>query len=121
MRSTSRETALLLALLFKRADANRARLSETTLRKLSGRSKLRSVFITDVRDQLDDLGFAFLEIERGFAMVPLAALNGAPAITAKKHLPEIAAKIDKGESIDFDEIEAELGLDADNASDNDEA
>lgn len=121
MRSTSRETALLLALLFKRATASRARLSEMTLRKLSGRSQLRGAFIADLRDQLDDFGFAFLEIDRGFAMVPFAALNGAPAITAKKYLPEIAARISKGLSIDFSEIEAALGLNTDSGSDNDEA
>ena len=121
MRTTSRETALLLALLFKRAETNRARLSEMTLRKLSGRKRLRSAFITELRDQLDDLDFAFLEIERGFAMIPLSALNGAPAITAKKHLPGIAARIIKGEDIDFKEIEAELGLDGEEAFDNDEA
>lgn len=120
MRHTGRETALLLALLFKRAEANRARLSETTLRILSGRSQLRSAFITNLQDQLDDLGFAFLEIERGFAMIPLSALNGAPAITAKKHLPEISERIRKGLNINFSKIETELELDDNQASDNDE-
>lgn len=117
MRATSYQTALLLALLFKRAGASRARLSEITIRKLSGRSSLRSAFIGELRDQLDHLGFAFLETERGYAMVPLAALSGAPAITAKKHLPDIVSLLQKGKDIDYGEISEELGLDDDTDSD----
>jgi hypothetical protein len=121
MRLTSYQTGLLLAVLFKRAEASRARLSETTVRKLSGRSNLRTVFISELRDALDDLGFAFFEIERGFAMVPLAALNGAPPITAKRFMPDIAASIEKGKPIDFEKLERELGLDQDDGAEAEEA
>jgi hypothetical protein len=121
MRSSSYQTSLLLALLFKRSKANRGRLSETTIRKLSGRSKLRTAFISDVRDDLDDLGYAFLEIERGYAIVPTSALNGAPSITAKKYLPDIAGLIGNGKPIDWSAIEVELGLDQGDESDAEEA
>lgn len=107
MRHTPYQTALVLALLFSRSSGSRARFSDLTLRKVSRRKKLRSAFLTDVRDELDDLGFAFLEIDRGYAIVPMAALNGAPAVTAKKFMPEFG----KGKPIDFTEIEKELGID----------
>jgi hypothetical protein len=75
----------------------------------------------DLRDALDDMGFAFLEIERGYALVPLSALNGAPSVTAKKYMPEIASNIGKGKTVDFDAIEAELGLDEGDGADTEEA
>jgi hypothetical protein len=121
MRLTPYHTSMLLAVLYRRAAVTRARISETTIRKLSGRSQLRSVFITDLRDELDDLGFAFLEIERGFALVPLSALNGAPSITAKKFLPDVVSNITKGKEINFSEIEKELGFDGTDDSEGEEA
>ena len=111
MRQSSLQTSLLLALLFKRSKVTRARLSEITIRKLSGRSKLRSAFISVLKESLDDLGYAFLEIERGYAMIPMDALNGAPSITANKYLPDLALLIKQGKSIDWSSIEGELGLD----------
>lgn len=120
MRLTPYQSGLLIALLFKRSEASRARLSELTVRKLSGRTKLRTAFLSDLRTVLDDLGLAFLEIERGFALVPLAALNGAPSITAKKLMPELASQIVKGREIDFGPIEDELGVDEDEDKDSDE-
>ena len=108
MRLTAYQTAILLALLFKRAQEKRARLSETTIKKLSGRVKLRSAFIREVQDALDDLGFAFVEIERGYAILPMSALNGAPSITAKRFLPEISSQISEGSLSDFARYEKEL-------------
>lgn len=109
MRLTPYQTALLLALLFKQAAGSRGRFSEATLKKVGKRERLKSAFITSVRDSLDDLGFAFLEIDRGYAMVPMTALNGAPAITVKKYMPNLG----KGKNLDFGQIEQELGLDED--------
>lgn len=120
MKRTPAETALLAALLFKRAGQNRARLSESTIRVLSGRAHLRTVFLESLRSELDDLGFVFIEISRGYALLPLSALNGAPAITAKKHLSDVLSGIKKGHEIKFTAIADELDLDDDESSAEDE-
>ena len=53
-------------------------------------------------------------------MVPLTALNGAPSITAKKHLPEFPSSIRKGKDINWADIERELGLDHEDDGDTEE-
>ncbi|MES2348471.1 MAG: hypothetical protein V4641_12990 [Pseudomonadota bacterium] len=111
MRHSTKESALLIALLYKRGGNPRARFSETTLRKLSGRLKLRTAFIFDLKNELDDLGYAFFEIDRGFALLPLSALDGAYPLTANKLLPEYVEALLKGQAIDFRAVEKELGLD----------
>lgn len=107
MRRTSYQAALLLALLFKQAAGSRARFSEQTVKRVAQRQRLKSAFVSSLREKLDDLGFAFLEIDRGYAMVPLAALNGAPPITVAKFMPDHG----RGKDIDFERIEMELGFD----------
>jgi hypothetical protein len=57
---------------------------------------------------LDDLGTIMVELDRGgYGLIPSTALNGAPAITAKKHLPDELKQLKKGK-LDFDEVRAEV-------------
>lgn len=112
MRS-SHETSLLVALLFKRSNQKRGRISTDTIRRLSQRKHLRSSFIEILKSQLDSLGLILVELERGgYGLIPWSALDGAPAITAKKFLNEDLAKLKKGE-LDFDDIQDELDGEAD--------
>jgi len=74
---------------------------------LAKRKRLRSAFVSNLREELDDLDFAFLEINRGYAMVEMSALNGAPPISIANQMPDYG----KGKNIDFDRIEMELGFD----------
>ena len=118
---TVRESALLVALLYKRANKTRARISNKTVLKLSKRKKyLRTAFIEMLAAELDDLGLVLVELERGgFGLIPTSALNGAPAITASKFLKDDLKKLRK-QQIDFDDILDELDTDVDTDDDEEE-
>lgn len=116
---TSRESALLLALLFKRSEKTRVRLSTVTVKKLSKRKHLRTAFIEKLTDQLDDIGLVLIELERGgFGLIPASALNGAPSVTAKKYLIEDLKKLRSGK-LTFDDILNELAPEVDADDDED--
>jgi hypothetical protein len=119
MRRTPRETALLVALLLKRSEKTRGRISTATIRRLSKRKHIRQPFIELFDKYLGDLGVALIDIERGgFAIVASSALNGAPPLTARRYLLNDLRRIRQGE-IDFDRIQAELEDDIDGEADND--
>jgi hypothetical protein len=87
MQRTAAQTAILLALLFKRANAKRARISERTIRVVSRRRSLRVAFLDRLRGELDDLGLHIIELERGgFGLIPIGALDGAASILAKNYI-----------------------------------
>lgn len=84
---TAEQTATLLALLFKRAEKKRARVSEKTIRILSGRTALRDAFLQRLASAVDDLGLHLIPLERGgFGLIPISALNGAPSILSKRYI-----------------------------------
>lgn len=89
MHRTTEQTAVLLALLFKRANLKRARISEKTIRVLSKRRSLRAVFLQGLRVALDDFGLHMIELDRGgFGLLPVSALDGAQAILAKNYISD---------------------------------
>ena len=113
------QAALLITLLFKRSEKNRARISDTTVRKLAQRERLRSAFIDTLTDELDGLGIVLIELERGgFGLIHVSTLNGAPSITAKKYLKDDLKRIRRKES-DFDDIMDEIGWYEDPGEDED--
>jgi hypothetical protein len=84
---TPEETAILVAILLKRSLKKRARVSEKTLRRLSKRTHLRHAFLDMLEEYLDMVGITMVQLDRGgYALLPSSALNGAPAITAKRYL-----------------------------------
>jgi len=114
---TAEETALLIALLLKRSEQKRARVSVATIRRLSKRKHIRGAFIDMLRGQLDSLGVILVELDRGgYGLIPSNVLDGAPAITAKKYLSEDLKQIARNEK-SFDgireELDDDLGLDED--------
>lgn len=87
MQRTAEQTAILLALLFKRANVKRARISERTIRVVSKRRSLRVAFLDRLREELDDLGLHIIELGRGgFGLIPISALDGAASILAKNYI-----------------------------------
>ncbi|MBX9583582.1 MAG: hypothetical protein K2X87_25045 [Gemmataceae bacterium] len=107
------EVALLVALLFKRSDQKRARLSATTLRRLAKRRSIRTAFLVRVSQHLDDLGLILIELERGgYGLIAASTLDGAPAITAKKYLPNEVRGPIKFDAI-RKELEQDVSLDDD--------
>ena len=112
MRSAE-EVALLLALLMKRSGQRRARISEKTIKRLSGRSILRRVFRDLLSDHVETLGFKMFDLDRGgYGVISSSALDGAPAVTAKAVLGDELRQLKSGQ-LTFADIRAELGLEED--------
>lgn len=89
MGRTAEQTAILIALLFKRANTKRARVSERTIRILSKRKSLRVAFLDRLNSALDDLGIHMIELDRGgFGLIPISALDGAQVILAKNYISD---------------------------------
>ena len=102
---TASESALLIALLLKRAGKKRAQIGSATIRKLSGRPELRAAFMEDLRRALDDLGFSLIEVDHGgYVVLAWSALRGTATVTAKKFLPEFIG----GENLDVAALMREL-------------
>jgi hypothetical protein len=122
MKRTTEETAILVALLLKRSGQKRARLSESTIRVLSKRKTLRDAFKERLRSELDDIGIHLVQLERGgFGIIPINALDGAPAITAKKYLGDDLKKLTKSDGeVLFGELRREVEEDADEADEGEE-
>ena len=122
MKRTTEETAILVALLLKRSGQKRARLSESTIRVLSKRKTLRDAFKERLRSELDDIGIHLVQLERGgFGIIPINALDGAPAITAKKYLGDDLKKLKKSDGdAFFGKLRKEVEEDADEADEGEE-
>lgn len=110
MYPSPRTTALLLAVMFKRAGKTRARISEKTLRHVARRSTLRDSFTLEVRDWLEDFGIVGVALDRGgYALVAISALEGAPVVTAKEHLTA-EVKAQKDAKLNEAKLWNELGI-----------
>ena len=119
MRRSPTETALLIALLLKRSQRKRGRVSIATIRRLSKRKHVRGSFIELLGKYLGDLGVVLIEIDRGgYAIIASSALDGAPPLTARRYLLNDLRQLRQGE-IDFDRIQAELEEDIDGDVDKD--
>jgi len=122
MKRSTEKTAVLVALLLKRSGRRRARISENTIRVLSKRKTLRDAFKERLRSELDDLGIHLIQLERGgFGVIPITALDGAPAITAKKYLADERKKLKHGDDdAFFSKLRREVDEDGDEGDDSDE-
>jgi hypothetical protein len=120
MQRTAEETAILLSLLFTRAKAKRARVSEKTVRHLSKRTRLRTVFLDKLREALDEIDLHFIELGRGgFGIIPISALDGAQAIMARQYLVEDLRKLKQGKKT-FDDFRAEVTANEEEDEENEE-
>jgi hypothetical protein len=114
---TAYETALLTALLFKRSNQKRIRVSLDTIRHLSERTTIRLSFIRMLLDNLDTLGLIMIENSRGgYSIIRSNLLDGAPIATAKKYLLDDLNKLKNGK-IHFKDIEEELNEDKEDKED----
>jgi hypothetical protein len=120
MKPNAEQAAVLVASLLQRSQERRARISERTIRILSRRRTLRDAFKDRLRAELDDLGIHLVQLERGgFGVIPINALDGARAITAKKYMPEELKKLKKGaDDAFFEKLRTEVN---ENAEESDEA
>lgn len=88
---TPKVTALLIAVMLRRSGERRARMSEKTLRLVSGRKKLRVVFVSSLMEVLQgDFGICMTELDvGGYGLIYVKSLEAAKTITAKKFLDGI--------------------------------
>ena len=108
-----KEVALLMAVMLKRAEKTRARVSEKTVKTMAGRSALRDAFVFELRQSLEDYGVLLVRLDRGgFALVAISALEGAPTVVAKEHVSEERRALREG-TLDTRAMLEELGLSAD--------
>lgn len=111
---TRQETAILLAVLFRRSGLARVRVSETTIRLLSDRRLLKSSFIADVNDRLADYGIYLIELDTGgYALISAKSLEGAKTATVKRLMPDELDDIRDGLPLDFKKLDKEASDDED--------
>ncbi|MES2130430.1 MAG: hypothetical protein V4463_24425 [Pseudomonadota bacterium] len=117
MYPSAKQVALLTAVLLKRSDKTRARVSEKTIKNLAGRTTLRTAFVADLRKWLEDFGVLLVQLDRGgFALTSIASLEGAPTILSKNYVLEERRALIAG-SLGEDKLLDELGITGEEAED----
>lgn len=80
--------AYLLALMLKRSNKTKGRMSERTLKIVSGRKRLRGAFHVSLYENLANLGLEIVELDRGgYALYHRSILEGVPVLRAKDLIP----------------------------------
>src|SRR5262249_47377114 len=107
---TSEETAIILAVMMSRKQATRARISDRTIRLISGRKRLEASFRLSLNDDLAQFGFIMVGLDSGGqAVVKIAALEAAKPITAAKVLDTKELQALKRGSLQIEPFRRELG------------
>lgn len=112
-RRTVEETAVILAVILKRSGLDEARISDQTIRLVSGRKRLEGSFRQNLKDELVEYGLEIVRFDNGDqALVRVSALEAANAVTASNTLkPEEMERIRAGDPVDLKQLLNELGED----------
>jgi hypothetical protein len=100
----------------KGRNASRARLSQSTLRRLADRERLRSAFIDEWIDELAALGWSAFPVGDKFAIVETATTDGWPRIATNRIRDELD-RIHGGETRLIDEISEKVVRPEEDAAD----
>ena len=100
--------ALRIAVVLKRAELARARLSDMGFRRLSERQVVRSSFKASVvYVLLNDLGIICVELASGgFGLLKISSLEGAKSLQATRLLPRAERR-----KLTIEQMYQELGFD----------
>ena len=109
---TAREAALLIALSVKRKEGElgkdlvRNRISEKSLRRITGRRRLDQRFISDLNELLLDFNLLLIDTGEALGLLQASSVMGWPRITSNR----IAAELEQARSgeLNFRRIENEL-------------
>lgn len=105
----SDETAVILATMMYRAEMTRARVSDKTIRLVSGRKRVEGSFRVRLNEDMAELGFVIVPLESGGqAVVKISALEAAKTLTASKVLSELELKDLKRGTLDVDRLRSQL-------------
>ena len=107
------QTSVIIALIMKRSNQTRARISTKTIKLASKRLALRSSFIRELTDSLaSNFDMVLVEISNGgFGLIKSSALDGAKSLTIKKLLDDKERNDLKKDVFDFDVAEFEVAPD----------
>lgn len=98
----AKESAILLLLLIgTREGSTRVRLSETTLKRLWCRHRLKEEFLADVSEWLFRGGWSLFFAKNTFAAVKTSVVADWPRLSSKR-LDAVIKEVEKGE-FDFDQ------------------
>lgn len=105
------EAAVILAVILKRSGLVEARISDQTIRLISGRKRLEGSFRQNLKDELAEYGLEIIRFDGGDqALIRVSALEAAHTITAGKTLSsEEMDMMRAGEPIDLKQFLNELG------------
>ena len=110
MYRSAEDTACLLATLLHRSGQKRARISSATVRKIAGRTNLRSSFIVYLQDALaEDFDWILFELKSGgFGAIQSSAIEAAKSVTGMKYFTaEERKQIDRS-TIDVNALRVEI-------------
>lgn len=93
----------------------RARISQATLRRLSGRTSLREVFVNEWIEELGLLGWSAFQVGDNFALIHTETIENWPRV-ASTRIREDLNKVLGGDDAEFDRIEFSI-LDEDSEED----
>lgn len=79
---SAEETAILLAILLKRSEKTRARISVKTVQELSNHKKILPFFFSQLQRHLEHYGYLIGHLNAGgFGVIKIRALEGARPVT----------------------------------------
>lgn len=105
------EVAVLIAVMLKRSRKTRARISEKTMRHISGRVVIRSAFLENLKGELEELEVFLIRLRRGgYGVVSSSSIEGATTILGKDYIPKEVKSAKGGVPLDLPALYDELGL-----------
>ena len=109
---TAAEAATLLALSLKRKEdeltkeLSRARISEKTLKRVTGRRRLDQRFIADLNECLLDFDLILVDTGEAIGLLRASSVKGWPRMNANRIIDEIESS--RRGKLDFEAITNEL-------------
>lgn len=105
----AKQTAILLAVILKRSDQTRARVSAMTIKYLAIRRNLRSAFVVELIAALAEFDWILFELASGgYGAVQAKALEAAKPVTAKRWLTDGERMALRRGEVDFTAFEKEV-------------
>jgi hypothetical protein len=115
---TTEETAVILSVMMTRANVTRARISDKTIKLVSGRKQLRESFRITLNDDISEYGFLIVDLySGGQAIIKISALEAAKSFTAKSVLTDAEIKDLKKGTLDLNIFRDELKENEDDNND----
>lgn len=124
-RLTAEQTALLLELMRQRREeeagrtTTRYRISSATLRRISGRLRLRDTFLDELTDAMAELGWVIIPLGDNFGVLNGGAVEAWPRIASRRIRRELQRAHDPSDNGFFPALEAQLAVEQETADEED--